>query len=61
LAPAGFVLFFLLRGDYRAALTAGVSFLCSTALGFLVSWLNSVQFWTHEAFHPSRFHASPTR
>lgn len=55
LTPAVFVLFFLLRGDRRAALTAGVSFLGATALGFLVSWSNSVQFWTHEAFYSSQF------
>lgn len=55
LTPAVFVLFFLLRGDRRAALTAGVSFLCATAVGFGVSWSNSVRFWTHEAFYSSQF------
>lgn len=55
LTPAVFVLFFLLRGDRRAALTAGVSFLCATAVGFLASWSNSVRFWTHEAFYSSQF------
>jgi len=55
LTPAVFVLFFLLRGDRRAAVTAGVSFLCATAVGFLVSWSNSVRFWTHEAFFSSQF------
>lgn len=55
LTPAVFVLFFLLRGDRRAALTAGVSFLCATAVGFLVSWSNSVRFWTHEVFYSSQF------
>jgi alpha-1,2-mannosyltransferase len=46
LTPAAFVLFFLLRGDRRAALTAGVSFLCATGAGFLLAWRDSVQFWT---------------
>ena len=55
LTPAVFVLFFLLRGDRRAALTACVSFLCVTAVGFLVSWSDSVRFWTHEAFYSSQF------
>lgn len=55
LTPAVFVVFFLLRGDRRAALTAGVSFLCATAIGFLVSWTNSVRFWTHEVFYSSQF------
>jgi alpha-1,2-mannosyltransferase len=55
LTPVVFVLFFLLRGDRRAALTAAVSFLCVTAIGFLSSWSNSVRFWTHEVFYSSRF------
>ncbi|MFI7678440.1 glycosyltransferase family 87 protein [Actinophytocola sp. NPDC049390] len=55
LTPAVFVLFFLLRGDRRAAVTAGVSFLCATAVGFGVSWSGSVRFWTHEAFYSSQF------
>ncbi|WP_459709575.1 glycosyltransferase 87 family protein [Actinophytocola sp. KF-1] len=55
LTPAVFVLFFLLRGDRRAALTAGAAFLGATAVGFLVSWSNSVRFWTHEAFHATQF------
>jgi alpha-1,2-mannosyltransferase len=55
LTPAVFVLFFLLRGDRRAALTASVSFLCATAIGFLVSWPNSVRFWTYEVFYSSQF------
>jgi hypothetical protein len=48
LTPLIFVLFFLLRGQRRAALTAGVSFLCATAAGFLLSWSNSVRFWTEQ-------------
>jgi alpha-1,2-mannosyltransferase len=48
LTPAVFVLFFLLRGDRRAALTAGVSFVGATAIGFLLSWSDSVRFWTQE-------------
>jgi alpha-1,2-mannosyltransferase len=55
LTPVVFVLFFLLRGDRRAACTAAVSFLCVTAIGFLASWTNSVRFWTHEVFYSSRF------
>ncbi len=55
LTPAVFVLFFLLRGDRPAALVAGVSFLCSAAVGFLVNPPGSVRFWTHEVVHSSRF------
>ncbi len=50
LSPAVFVLFFLLRGDRRAALTAGASFLCATGLGFLLAPGNSVRFWTDVVF-----------
>jgi alpha-1,2-mannosyltransferase len=46
LTPAAFVLFFLLRGDRRAALTAAVSFLGTTGVGFLLAWRDSVRFWT---------------
>lgn len=46
LTPAAFVLFFLLRGERRAALTAAVSFLSATGVGFLLAWRDSVQFWT---------------
>ncbi|MEV4314081.1 glycosyltransferase 87 family protein [Actinocrispum sp. NPDC049592] len=48
LTPLIFVLFFLLRGQRRAAVTAGVSFLCATVAGFLLSWGNSVRFWTEQ-------------
>ncbi len=48
LTPLIFVLFFLLRGQRRAAITTGVSFLCATGVGFLLSWGNSVRFWTEQ-------------
>lgn len=54
LTPAVFVLFFLLRGDRRAALTAGASFVCATALGFLLGWRDSWQFWTTTVFDSGR-------
>jgi alpha-1,2-mannosyltransferase len=50
LTPAVFVLFFLLRGDRRSALTAGGSFLCATGIGFLLAPRESVQFWTSTMF-----------
>jgi alpha-1,2-mannosyltransferase len=50
LTPAVFVLFFLLRGDRRSALTAGASFLCATGLGFLLAPWESVRFWTSRVF-----------
>ena len=45
LTPAVFVLYFLLRKDYRAAATATITALAATAVGFLVSWRGSLQFW----------------
>jgi alpha-1,2-mannosyltransferase len=50
LSPAMFVLFFLPRGDRRAVLTAGASFLCATGLGFLLAPENSMRFWTGVVF-----------
>jgi alpha-1,2-mannosyltransferase len=46
LTPAAFVLFFLLRRDYRAAVTAGVSFAAATAAGFALAGHDSVRYWT---------------
>ncbi|WP_370963060.1 glycosyltransferase 87 family protein [Amycolatopsis sp. cg9] len=46
LTPAVFVLYLLLRRDTRAAVTAAVTFLAATALGFLVAGADSVRYWT---------------
>ena len=46
LTPAVFLLFFLLRRDYRAVLTALVTFVTATLLGFLLAWQDSRQYWT---------------
>lgn len=54
LTPAAFVLFFLLRGDRRAALTAGASFLCVTAVGFVLNGGDSVRYWTSTLWDPDR-------
>jgi hypothetical protein len=53
LTPAAFVLFFLLRRDYRAAAAAGVSFAVTTAAGFALAGPDSVRYWTgsHHARH----------
>lgn len=45
LTPAVFVLYFLLRGDRRAAITAAVSAAAATLLGFLVAPGSSLTFW----------------
>ena len=54
LTPAAFVLFFLLRRDYRAAATAGVSFAVSTAAGFALAWHDSVRYWTSVVYQTGR-------
>lgn len=46
LTPAVFLLYFLLRRDGRAALTAIASFSAATAAGFALAWRDSWQYWT---------------
>jgi alpha-1,2-mannosyltransferase len=60
LMPGCFVLFFLLRGDRRATVTAGASFLVVTGVGFLLDGRNSLRFWTHAVFQPDRM-SDPSR
>ena len=54
LTPAAFVLFFLLRGDRRAAATALVSFLCVSAVGLALNPAGSLTFWTSVVFQAGR-------
>ncbi len=54
LTPAAFVLFFLLRRDYRAAATAAASFAAATGAGFLLAWRDSARYWTRTVFQVSR-------
>jgi alpha-1,2-mannosyltransferase len=54
LTPGAFVLFFLLRRDYRAAARAGLSFAAATAVGFAAAWHDSVHYWTRTAYQPGR-------
>ncbi|HEY7259862.1 MAG TPA: glycosyltransferase 87 family protein [Trebonia sp.] len=54
LTPAAFVLFFLCRGDRRAAATAGVSFAGWSAVGFLLAPHDSVRYWTSVVFQTGR-------
>jgi alpha-1,2-mannosyltransferase len=49
LTPAAFVLFFLLRRDYRAAAVAAISGAVATAIGFAVSPVASWTFWSDPA------------
>lgn len=54
LTPAVFVLYFLVRRDYRAAATAAVSGALVTAVGFVLNPSGSVQFWFHSLFDTTR-------
>ena len=45
LTPAAFVVFFLLRGDRRAAVTAAVSGAVATLLAFVIAPSASMRFW----------------
>ena len=54
LTPAAFVLFFLLRRDYRAAVTAGVSFAAVTAAGFALAGRDSMRYWSVTVFQTGR-------
>jgi alpha-1,2-mannosyltransferase len=49
LTPAVFVLYFLLRRDYRAAVTSAVSGVVATAIGFVVAPAQSWAFWSDPA------------
>lgn len=40
-----FLLYFLLRKDYRATATAAATGLAATVVGFLLSWRGSLEYW----------------
>jgi alpha-1,2-mannosyltransferase len=54
LTPAAFVLFFLLRRDWRAAATAALSCCVATAAGFALAWRDSLGYWTSVVFQSGR-------
>lgn len=54
LTPAVFVVYFLVRRDRRAALTALASFLACTAVGFVLAWRDSREYWTVTVHHTDR-------
>src|SRR5271156_4732919 len=54
LTPAVFLLYFLLRRDNRAALTALASFVAATLVGFVLAWSDSWEYWTHTVLHTDR-------
>jgi alpha-1,2-mannosyltransferase len=46
LTPAVFLLYFALRRDARAAVTAIASFVVATLAGLVLSWRDSLEYWT---------------
>ncbi len=54
LTPAVFLLYFLLRRDTRAALTAVASFAVATLIGFALAWNDSWEYWTKTVHHTDR-------
>ena len=54
LTPAVFLLYFLLRRDGRAALTALASFAAATLVGFVLAFSDSWEYWTHTVHHTDR-------
>ncbi|TFV60591.1 DUF2029 domain-containing protein [Mycobacterium sp. PS03-16] len=54
LTPAVFVLYFLLRRDLRALLTAAASVVGLTLLGFVFAWRDSWEYWTHTVSNTDR-------
>jgi alpha-1,2-mannosyltransferase len=54
LTPAVFLLYFLLRRDSRAALTALASFAAATLVAFVLALGDSWEYWTHTVHHTDR-------
>ena len=54
LTPAVFLLYFLLRRDGRAALTAVGSFVAASLLGCALAWSDSAEYWTKTILHTDR-------
>lgn len=59
LTPAGFVLIFLLRRDFRAVVASFLSFLLMTAIAFLLMPKDSLLYWTDRVFHASSMNIGP--
>lgn len=46
LTPAVFLLYFVLRRDKHAGITAAMSFVGATLLGFALAWRDSLEYWS---------------
>jgi alpha-1,2-mannosyltransferase len=47
LTPAVFLVYFVLRRDGRATLTAVLSFVVASLAGFVLAWQDSLEYWIH--------------
>ncbi|MDT5131243.1 MAG: alpha,2-mannosyltransferase [Mycobacterium sp.] len=54
LTPAVFLLYFALRREGRAVLTAIASFAIASLAGFVLAWRDSLQYWTATVLHTER-------
>jgi alpha-1,2-mannosyltransferase len=54
LTPAAFILFFIVRKDWRGAAYTIVGFVVATALGFILDTHDSVLYWTKLVFNSGR-------
>lgn len=54
LTPAVFLLYFVVRRDFRAVLAAAASFAAATLLGFVLAWRDSCEYWTATVRHTER-------
>ena len=54
LTPAVFLLYFVLRRDFRAVLVAVASFVAASLLGFVLAWKDSCEYWTTTVHHTDR-------
>jgi alpha-1,2-mannosyltransferase len=54
LTPAMFVLFFLVRRDYRAACVSALTFGAAAGLGYLLAPADSLRYWTHSLWNVDR-------
>ena len=54
LTPAVFLAYFLVKREWRALITAALSALLFTGLGFLVAWEHSITYWTGTITDPDR-------
>lgn len=58
LTPAVFLLYFLLRRDTRALLTAAASVAVATLVGFALAWRDSIEYWTETVSNTDRIGAA---